>query len=122
MGGSCAVIAAPEVRRLRMRPGDAAIILASDGLWDVMDDCEAVDIVEKVRRAAVANLGFRVMLAIFGVCRPVGRRRSLRVCGHFAEGEEHHSAKVVSCDRLSFWRHGQSCKSTTLHVEKIKVA
>lgn len=54
-GGQCAVIAAPEVRRLRMRPGDAAIILASDGLWDVMDDCEAVDIVEKVRSIAVLD-------------------------------------------------------------------
>ena len=49
------MIAAPEVRRLRMRPGDAAIILASDGLWDVMDDCEAVDIVEKVRSGALVN-------------------------------------------------------------------
>ncbi|KAK9839238.1 hypothetical protein WJX81_003454 [Elliptochloris bilobata] len=47
-GGQCAVIAAPEVRRLRLRPGDSAIILASDGLWDVMDDSEAVDVVEKV--------------------------------------------------------------------------
>ena len=46
------MIAAPEVRRLRLRPGDAAIILASDGLWDVMDDSEAVDVVEKVRTFA----------------------------------------------------------------------
>ena len=52
-GGQCAVIAAPEVRRLRMRPGDAAIILASDGLWDVMDDSEAVDVVEQVRSAVM---------------------------------------------------------------------
>lgn len=48
------MIAAPEVRRLRLRPGDAAIILASDGLWDVMEDSEAVDVVEKVRTLAVA--------------------------------------------------------------------
>ena len=48
------MIAAPEVRRLRLRSGDAAIILASDGLWDVMDDSEAVDVVEKVRTLAVA--------------------------------------------------------------------
>lgn len=50
-GGSCAVIAAPEVRRLRLRPGDAAVVLASDGLFDVMDDGEVVDVIEQARLA-----------------------------------------------------------------------
>ena len=57
-GGQSAVIAAPEVRRLRLRPGDAAIILASDGLWDVMDDSEAVDVVEKVPSLPLPFAGF----------------------------------------------------------------
>jgi serine/threonine protein phosphatase PrpC len=52
-GGSCAVIAAPEVRRLRLRPGDAAVVLASDGLFDVMDDGEVVDVIEQARLQSV---------------------------------------------------------------------
>ena len=63
------MIAVPEVRRLRMRPGDAAIILASDGLWDVMDDCEAVDIVKKVSSFAVFGCAAAVVLDGGGTAR-----------------------------------------------------
>ncbi|KAG2486043.1 hypothetical protein HYH03_015250 [Edaphochlamys debaryana] len=43
----------PDVRRLVPGPGDNLIVLGSDGLWDVMNDQEAVD----VANAAVAVRG-----------------------------------------------------------------
>ena len=37
-----AVIAVPEVSSVRITPADDFFILASDGLWDVMDNARAV--------------------------------------------------------------------------------
>lgn len=45
------VIATPDVMRERLTPDDAFIILASDGLWDVMSDKQACDIVAMQLRA-----------------------------------------------------------------------
>jgi serine/threonine protein phosphatase PrpC len=42
----------PEVRRVELQPGDTAIVLASDGLWDVLSDSAAVAVVDKVRCCA----------------------------------------------------------------------
>ncbi|CAL5218369.1 g37 [Coccomyxa viridis] len=39
----------PEMRRVELQPGDFAIVLASDGLWDVLSDTEVVTILQKVR-------------------------------------------------------------------------
>ena len=44
----------PEVGRVFLQPEDAFVILASDGLWDVLDDQAAVD-VAKVGSALAAN-------------------------------------------------------------------
>ncbi|GFR41712.1 hypothetical protein Agub_g2462, partial [Astrephomene gubernaculifera] len=41
----------PDVRRLVPRPGDNLVVLASDGLWDVMSDQEAVDCANGVLQA-----------------------------------------------------------------------
>lgn len=38
----------PEMRRVELQPGDFAIVLASDGLWDVLSDTEVVTILQKV--------------------------------------------------------------------------
>ena len=39
----------PEVRRIEMQRGDVGVILASDGLWDVLSDSAAVNVLEEVR-------------------------------------------------------------------------
>lgn len=39
----------PEMRRVELQPGDFAIALASDGLWDVLSDTEVVTVLQKVR-------------------------------------------------------------------------
>lgn len=36
----------PDVTRHRLTPDDKFILLASDGLWDVLTDQEAVDVVD----------------------------------------------------------------------------
>lgn len=36
----------PEVGRVQMLPEDSLLIMASDGLWDVLLDQQAVDIAE----------------------------------------------------------------------------
>eukprot|EP00798_Chlamydomonas_sp_ICE-L_P014654 gene14654-20688_t len=38
----------PDVKRLVPKPGDSFVVLASDGLWDVLSDQESVDCVEVV--------------------------------------------------------------------------
>ncbi|KAL6761608.1 phosphatase 2C-like domain-containing protein, partial [Haematococcus lacustris] len=45
------VDATPEVVRTRLMPGDAFVVLASDGLWDVMTDQDAVDAVRSALQA-----------------------------------------------------------------------
>ena len=50
------VSAQPEVRVRRLQPGDDWLILASDGVWDVMTSQQAVDVVigcADVRQAAI---------------------------------------------------------------------
>lgn len=41
------VIADPEISELEITPDDQFIVLASDGLWDVMTNQECVDLVRK---------------------------------------------------------------------------
>ena len=38
-----------QVRRIEMQPGDQAVILASDGLWDVLSDSAAVATLKQAR-------------------------------------------------------------------------
>lgn len=38
----------PDVHRVRLQPGDGFVVLASDGLWDVCSDQEAIDLVGSV--------------------------------------------------------------------------
>jgi hypothetical protein len=39
----------PEVRRIELQRGDAGLILASDGLWDVLSDSAAVRVLDQAR-------------------------------------------------------------------------
>lgn len=39
----------PEVRRIELQRGDAGLILASDGLWDVLSDSAAVGVLDQAR-------------------------------------------------------------------------
>ena len=43
----------PEVRSVELNPGDNAIVLATDGLWDVLSDVAVVDLLGQVPPAAV---------------------------------------------------------------------
>jgi len=47
------VSAEPEVGRLRLRPGDQVIVSATDGLWDVVSDDDAVTHAVRAIRAAM---------------------------------------------------------------------
>jgi serine/threonine protein phosphatase PrpC len=38
----------PDVARVELQADDAALVVASDGLWDVVSDQEAADIVQEV--------------------------------------------------------------------------
>ena len=42
----------PEVRRIEMQRGDVGIIFASDGLWDVLSDSTAVNLLEEASAPA----------------------------------------------------------------------
>lgn len=46
-GGREVVDCTPEMRRIELQPGDSAVVLATDGLWDVMSDTDVVGIVTK---------------------------------------------------------------------------
>ncbi len=39
----------PDVRRIELQPGDTALVLASDGLWDKVSDTTVVAVLDKVR-------------------------------------------------------------------------
>ena len=43
---NCGVTSAPEIQRKQVFPGDEFVIIATDGLWDVVDDQQAIDIVK----------------------------------------------------------------------------
>jgi len=46
------------VFRIKIGPQDEAVVIGSDGLWDVMDDQEAIDIVSLIlRRSQQASAG-----------------------------------------------------------------
>ena len=45
----------PDVRRIPLRgPGDSFVVLASDGLWDVMSDEEAIEAAAKALKVGAA--------------------------------------------------------------------
>jgi serine/threonine protein phosphatase PrpC len=46
----------PEMRRIELQPGDSAVVLATDGLWDVITDSQAVSILAKVTSCACTGL------------------------------------------------------------------
>jgi serine/threonine protein phosphatase PrpC len=43
--GDGTVICAPDVRQVDLGPEDQAVVMASDGVWDMVDDQNAVNIV-----------------------------------------------------------------------------
>ena len=53
----------PDVARVELQADDAAVIIASDGLWDVVTDQEASDIVRDVLevRSGQALFCFRAL-------------------------------------------------------------
>ena len=47
----------PEVRAVELNPGDNAIVLATDGLWDVLSDVSVVELLVEVRHCLSSNSG-----------------------------------------------------------------
>ena len=45
----------PEVRAVELNPGDNAIVLATDGLWDVLSDVTVVELLVEVRDCLSCN-------------------------------------------------------------------
>ena len=48
----------PDVRRVRLQPSDEFVVMASDGLWDVMGDQEACRVViDELQGATTSTAG-----------------------------------------------------------------
>ena len=45
----------PEVRAVELNPGDNAIVLATDGLWDVLSDVSVVELLVEVCQCLSSN-------------------------------------------------------------------
>ncbi len=46
--GNRIVTSTPDVRVVELNPSDTAVVLASDGLWDVLSDKDVAEITNKV--------------------------------------------------------------------------
>mmetsp|Transcript_31880 Transcript_31880/g.49856 ORF Transcript_31880/g.49856 Transcript_31880/m.49856 type:complete len:264 (-) Transcript_31880:27-818(-) len=55
--GKKQIIAEPEIKRHELQPGDEWIVLASDGLWDVLSNADAAEICKKYGDAMEASKG-----------------------------------------------------------------
>lgn len=44
------VTSTPDIRVVDLDSSDSAVIVASDGLWDVLEDAEAAHIVDQVQK------------------------------------------------------------------------
>lgn len=95
----------PEVRAVELNPGDNAIVLATDGLWDVLSDVSVVELLVEVREVEVHRClssnsssqqkGMQKCQCLYWListcqCHPFGHRRALggalRGVGHGAAG------------------------------------
>lgn len=47
----------PDINQWRLQEGDSFAVLASDGLWDVMSDQEAVESVQVVHHTVMTSAG-----------------------------------------------------------------
>ena len=54
----------PEVRSVGLSPGDNAIVLATDGLWDVLSDVAVVGVLGRVRTRCIRWRTFRHVLRL----------------------------------------------------------
>ena len=80
------VSAVPEIKIRQLKEGDDLLILASDGVWDVLSSQAAVDIVSQcrnhgggVRAVAVAAAAAAAEAAVAPRTRRPGRRAMLAV-------------------------------------------
>ena len=79
----------PDVKRLVPRPGDSFVLLASDGLWDVMSDQEAVERVHAVLQVRGAGLS----KGAGGACRQSVKRKQV---GLLCVSAAHHRTPTAS--------------------------
>ena len=62
------VVAKPDVRMEELGAGDDVVILASDGLWDVLSNKDACELVKDIQVRPAAALGGRPRAECSGRC------------------------------------------------------
>ena len=70
------VSAEASVRRLDLLPEDKAVIIASDGLWDVIGDQDVVTMVDQLIKVCVVNESLPVVMHT----SPLGCQVAHRIC------------------------------------------
>ena len=91
MHWSCRLVECePDVNQWRLQEGDSFAVLASDGLWDVMSDQEAVNSVQVVHLSVMTSAGHSSIWSLYMVCAHGGHVHSLltgvpasRSCTHY---------------------------------------
>jgi serine/threonine protein phosphatase PrpC len=66
-------VATPDVREEKLTPQDDVMILASDGLWDVLSNQEAVNMIREIDvsvPAYTARMGYLLARTCFWQCNP----------------------------------------------------
>ena len=89
-----AVTAAPEIREAKLQEGDEFLVLACDGIWDVMSNQEVVDFVRQ--RLLAGDAPSKVCEQLCDACLAPNTRYPEQGCDNM-------SAMVVLLKR--FWKH-----------------
>jgi len=127
----------PDVARVELQADDAALVVASDGLWDVVSDQEAADIVQEVvqvrpppetrqqRMRGTAGLQVRRALAAHalsclftGAAGPGGS--ACRVLQGRILMREHMPASSAWSAWRSSARHGQRSCGSDVCLERVR--
>lgn len=123
------VSAEASVRRLDLLPEDKAVIIASDGLWDVIGDQDVVTMVDQLIKVCVVNESLPVVMHTSQLGCQVAHRICLYsilskmcLCYTLCFGLQMHaylpvlSHSSLSCQPLLFCVFLMPCKSRIIFV------